>query len=346
MKNTFLKAISLILTLCISTQTQAQTELVIAHDASFTDYKTFLKKETQFQSPISKWRKETLDQKSFQGIYADFSDAQASYLDKNQNIKLIVEKFKKLTDQAYNRDYPDPERALIFFSFLRLAQLESQLRQDWLLKAAQYDWTMKADEKVFEPELIKELSSNQKDIIKRLSPLTISHLHEGDHVYINGRKILKNTAQTILVPLDFVLRLTIVSNYESSHHYLGKLETFKPQHVLKIQKNTCDYPSEKLLQQNKAIFYSIECIVVPNKSGFKRVNYLESVQYQKSFDLTPELQPSLSIEGSLQSADETPIYKKPLFWIIAAGVLTSAVVIMSQQKEREERREATHTTGR
>ena len=146
--------------------------------------------------------------------------------------------YQSIIHQAHSFDWEEEERKIIFYSFLRLAQLERNVHKSKLLlkEAMIFEQDLKLDFKLFPPPLVKAYQQIKKSsLLTSLDLKNIFPIHEV--VLINGR-MYQNT-QKLSLPYG-TYRITALS---SSHNSWSEvislshliLKKFKPH--LWLQEN-------------------------------------------------------------------------------------------------------------
>ncbi len=122
--------------------------------------------------------------------------------------------FVELAELARRADWKDPQREVILYAHLRLAQsaVSPIERVEWLESAARLTPDLEPDSSLFPPPLLRELKELRATIATRSLPLALHDVFPGfKFVLVDGRKIdLASKATTRISP--GVHRITALSD--------------------------------------------------------------------------------------------------------------------------------------
>lgn len=142
----------------------SQTYFLKAPQTSMIEFLSFLEMEQALpysQQQLKFIRKSSQSAKN--DLISLLEQAQKSFL--KDHLKSASEYFTSIIQQAYSRDWDEEARKIIFYSFLRLAQIESkeESSDSFLHSAVVLDPSLEADPRLFPPPMaakIKEIKKN------------------------------------------------------------------------------------------------------------------------------------------------------------------------------------------
>lgn len=293
-----------------------------APQTSRTEFNTYIKTE-QAQS-YSQFLLEKIRQqeKDVEQLIFLLEQAQEAFL--KDHLKTAGEYFQLIVQKADEKDWVEEVRRIIFYSFLRLAQIEwkSENPEIFLHSALLFDFDLEPDSSLFPPPLIQKFSSLKKDL-PRIS-LYLKHIfpfHE--IILINGKVFFQNDKPDL--PYG-QYRVTALS---SSH------KTWK--------KNiSLSHLSQKKIITPSWVSGSCSHPVVPKKFMDYRVLFPDFCWWSKPLNsAVKHSKKSLKNVNLVKSISEKPasnFLRKNKKWI-ALGLgffVISAVVVQSQKKQSKE----------
>ena len=235
----------------------ATTLLIKAPNANSQEFATYAQ-----NSSTEKISTYFLKCESKKDLYEDFKKAQIQFLD--GFIDKAKSFFINVAEKKWTCDWSDDERKIISFSFLRLAQLESNdlSRTRWLQDSLDFDDQLKPDESVFPPPLIKEWTQLQKKQVPQ--KITLPHFSQKFSALLrNGRFI--SLAQLTLQAPPGKARYTFISDsfqIEKEFVTLSELEvlSLEPQPLIFGDCENFHVAESLRFLKNVSVFHGLDCI--------------------------------------------------------------------------------------
>lgn len=218
----------------------------------------------------------------------DLKKAQILFLD--GDLQLAKDQFAKVVEKKWSCDWADDERKLISFSFLRLAQMTTNLeaQKNYLYEAIQFDESFLPDEALFPPPLVAVYKTllqqlpRQKIVLPDFSKKFSALLR-------NGRFI--SLANLTLETQAGKARYTFVSDAylpEKLFINLTELEalTVEPQPLAYGECESMQVHESLKWQTELHVFYSLDCIKGAQTKSSLAVNTMGSSSQIKDFATT------------------------------------------------------------
>ena len=163
--------------------------LLRAPQTSMIEFRSFV--ETDQVSPYARKQLKSIreNNKSEQeDLISLLEQAQESFL--KDHLKNAGDYFRSIVKQAYDKDWNEESQRIIFYSFLRLFQIESKgsTPESFLHSAVLFAPKLEPDEKIFPPPVIKKFKAIKSSVHRidvHLKP--IFPLHE--ILLINGKEV-------------------------------------------------------------------------------------------------------------------------------------------------------------
>lgn len=263
----------------------------------------------------------------------EFENAQSKFISATWSDAIL--RFKKISEMAFTQDWDNSGRQIIFYSLLRLAQLESSEQKYWLQKASQFAPDLSPDPDVFSPQLQKEFEltlRKEKEQSRRWNPYL--QLKSIDSVYVNGRHI--NDSSIIL--LRGKQRITISSHSHMPIHLVTTAEELQRLNINWNDASTgdCDHITiHKEMNELRGVekikvFVNDSCVLEETANG----------EWQKVID--NKFVASKVKQNSLVAFSQTslqpnaaPFWKKGWFWTTIIGVAVGAVIYTDYQSKNK-----------
>ncbi|MBY0385570.1 hypothetical protein K2X05_10470 [bacterium] len=195
-------------------------------------------------------------------LYEDFKKAQIQFLDGNIDQAKFL--FANIAEKKWSCDWANDERKIVYFSLMRLAQLENtDLHRHQLLQdAIDFDDQQKPDESVFPPPLVKEFATLQKKQFQRKITLP-AFAKKFSAILRNGRFV--SLAQITFEALPGKARYTFVSDsyqVEKAFLTLAELESLslEPQPLVYGDCENFQITESLRLLKNISVFHGLDCI--------------------------------------------------------------------------------------
>lgn len=303
--------------------------LIPAPSVPLYEYQAFLKVNPQYQSAVKYWLDDRATKPS--SLLKQFDEAEKAFL--SLPIELAYTEYKKLAETAFDKDWPEAERKIIFHSFLRAAQSAAHpdLRKKWLLQSRQFDPRLIPDENVFPPPLIKEwraLNESEYSTVVRLA----RQFDNVEILLVNGRSI--NLKRRVLKLPTGRFRATMINSYSEPVTRTVSISTLQALRMAPspLLAGDCQSPKwrETELSGRAVGLFEGRCLT----------------ELQKSSESTPvgPIGPTEFNPIAARVDVKTPaFYQSKTFWIVVGAVAGYAAYKNSAANKKEE--PATHTTG-
>ncbi len=290
----------------------AQVVAVSTPNTNPLDYENHLLQnpsQISFLQHYGKQRKQTSDD-----LFAKLKRAQFYFLD--GQLSLAKESFDEITSMAHSADWGEEERKALHFSFLRKAQLTSNVQTSYKIlgQALDFDFEQIIDEQIFPPPLVQQY----KNLLKQRKSLVFalpSQASKFDQILING-KVQTDVKSFLKIPRQDV-RITFLSNTYKPQSFVTNSEQLQN---LKISLDplilgTCESPD-----WDRNLF-----------ADQKILRIWPGCQNSKSLAL-PTLSEKLTIRPEVSSSN-FKFLKSKWFWA-GVSILATGAIVHHQQKDR------------
>ena len=208
-----MKFVIIICILCLfSLGSFSKTNYVVkAPQTSWIEFISYLESESSlsYAEKQKEWLQKNLEIERKE-ILSLLDQAQESFL--KGHLKDASEYFNEITKRAYKKDWDSETQKIIFYSFLRLAQIEKRgnFPESFLHSAITFASHLNPDPNIFQPPFIEKFNQ-----IKKQLPLIYFRLGK---IFSNHEKVLINGKE---FPMDKKIRLPYgkyrVTALSSSH---------------------------------------------------------------------------------------------------------------------------------
>ena len=330
-------ALHILLILCVSTPTQAETKTVWGRGlfSSSIDFKAFVEAQPHHASFVTAYV-DNMNNTKHQKILPLFQKAQKLYF--QGKIKYALEQFLKIKNLSLSKDWSTEERRTIYFSILRMAELEtvSHKKQKLIEQAISFAPEYKPEPSLFNPKLITLFEKLNKSFA--WEKWTIPHKTKFDLAIVNSHIIHLRNQSTLKIPKYLPFRLTLLNN---THHPLQLVTTFKKikLHTIKPRVLTQTHCGEPLLsplpQIMNRLYFSNNCVHIVEKNKTAKNSY--SQKHPSIFKHNTSLPNNTPRKADLPNTQKPSLIKNKWFWIILGSL--AGGVILSNQKKRPSRRD-------
>jgi hypothetical protein len=236
-----------------------------------------------------------------QELKEDFEKGQILFLDGDLNKSKKY--FLNVVDKKWSCDWTEDERALISFSFFRIAQIENtqESQNRWIEEAIYFDDTFLPDQSLFPPPLIAKYQEFKQTKPKKkilLPPFS----KKFSAILRNGRFL--SLANLSIEEREGAARYTFISDTYLPEKFfisLNELEKLSANPRAFVH-GTCENPilDESLRWQNGlSIFFSLDCIKEAKGSSEKSVT-LNTGSTLEQFESTNQTIPNSQNKTWLQ----------------------------------------------
>ncbi|MBX3022566.1 MAG: hypothetical protein KF799_12915 [Bdellovibrionales bacterium] len=313
---------ALILLLGLVPPAHAETVLVPAPASVKREYEARLA-ASSFASPSQVYKRQHPSAEGREHLLSSYADAQKAFL-QNSLTEAIV-RFESVVNRLPSEDWSRSDRELILLSCLRLAQIDSVRRDQWLTKALLLGPGLDIDEQLFPPPLVAQLKRLRAEV-PSVQPRRLVDFNEWTLVLINGVSCSPSACPEFS-DLPLTVRVTFVSDRwlpQTLHLPLSDLGKAQPERLAWLE-GACGaprfHPKTETLG-TKLAFWGLNC------DGVNPI-----------VPLAPT--PTLALPENVKPA-ATPFYKNKWVWA-GLGLITAALVI-SQQQQRDSVKEERQTS--
>ncbi len=317
---------SLIVVVCLGQTVNAQTQVLVqAPGVTSAAFAAILSEQKEYRSLSDYAESLSPLPEQVEHLLKIFESAQRHYFSGHD--ELARASFLEVTKMSPAADWQEVHRQVIFYSFLRLAQMtsQSQDRQNLLEAAISFAPDLLPDNTLFPPPLMSSWKQVHFTLEKRASLISTEEKFPGyDILKINGHSVdIKTIKSVLLFPGSH--RISLLSN---SHPYFSQTLNSSQLELLKVDTvalvyGSCDTPGlngfKDLNLSEVSVMYDSDCLRTYTGTGWVKPNK------QISPAFTPQ-----QVPGSLLAQTEAPSHpaKRKLLWLgLSALVLGSAYLI-------------------
>ena len=168
-----------------------KAQLIRAPQTPYEEFQAYL--ETEEMTSYSQFQLQEIQKQSESSKSLSFllEQAQRSFL--KGHLKQSGDYFRSITKQAYSNDWNKEIKNMIFYSYLRLAQIEwKDDPHNFLYSAIIFSPSFKPDESLFPPPLVKKFNEiKTKQPLLKIKLRRIFPFHKT--ILINGTEMTKST---------------------------------------------------------------------------------------------------------------------------------------------------------
>ncbi len=267
-----------------------------------------------------------------------FKTAQSDFLSKSTEFSVIA--FKKIIAKKHEADWSPGTRAIIHYSFLRLAQLsDSKEKLSLFEEALAFDASIEPDTKIFPPPLVKAYNKIRRDL--ETTEIQLKKFQEYPVVILVNGKLIDPVKTNSMVLFPGIYRITLVSDYTTPQTHIlnsNQIATLNPPRdsLISGQCNSSAQIRKPLLNQAQSmILFKNGCAHKP-----KSKNSTQKAQYDIPKQLSPPVlieNPSHPIE-TLNTQTESQTSKWVIGGLIVAGVAGLVYLIADSQKQSQKKK--------
>ena len=283
----FVKGIEVLAVLIFSFEASALSYVVKAPQTPFSEFISYLQTESSFS--YAQKQADSL-RENFQFEQEDMlsllEQAQESFL--KDHLKNSSEIFHSITQKAYEKDWSEEVRKIIFYSFLRLAQIEGkgEFPDSFIHSAVVFAFDLSPDETLFPPPLVEKLNEIKEKLPQlsfRLGKIFPNH----EIVFINGKKHSLN--EEIRLPYGNYRVTALSSSHQAWSQVISLSELIRKKvTTASWVRGKCEFPDVSQSVQSYEVLFPHSCIwkASPNDKSIQTQN-LEKVlkaDHKPSFD--------------------------------------------------------------
>lgn len=257
--------------------------------------------------------------------------AQMDFLSPNRTN--AIKAFKKVTEMALEADWNEVERQVIFYAFLRLAQLDDDQHLKWMQEAIHFDHQQSPEPEFFSPVFIEEFEKIREETIANFVQWnTTKKLGAFSKVMINGTVHSKgDLVKTSPGPV----RVTFLSD---AHHPISLQTVGENLSQIKVNPKAlvggnCQKPfwyKKPGSAKKYFVVFSDNCV-----REYSKGNWVPSLEkLTQSPSPTP---PPIQQRWSPPKA-ESPWYKSPWIYVGLAAIAVGTTIHLNQQDKEGERK--------
>ena len=279
--------------------------------------------QTEGITPYSKVQLEQIQEQSdsIQRLTVLLEQAQKSFL--KDHLNQAGDYFRTITQMAYEKDWAEEAQKIIFYSFLRLAQIEWKglSSEAFLYSASIFAPHLDPDKNLFPPPLIQKFQSIKKNQSSlSLSLKQIFPFHET--MLINGR-VFSNKVQ---LPYG-EYRVTALSSSHKKWSRVISLSQLVQKRVVTtpLVSGSCQHPVfSKGVDRNQVLFPDF-CLWITNSQ----------IDFSKSY---AENEIQKNIEDLENTSQKSELKKWSVLAVIAVGVITAVVLLIRESSKGDSER--------
>lgn len=269
-------------------------------------------------------------EKNVENLLNEFESAQKYYLVKSN--ELARQYYEKVISFSDMDEWRDVHRKIIFLSYIRLSELNPENQENWILQALRFSLDTDPKKLNLDKNTIEKILTIKKLFLKQTITWQVAPFkNDFSYILINGHIIDLKKIETVKIPSG-KFRLTFLSDiYKPQTLQVSsqQIPLLVPTRIPFVSGN-CEKPyvnNEGEIISDISIYYSKNC--VKDQSGKKWLAASDSDPTNSKPDF------------SMITSYKEPVYKKTWF-LVAAGILGSAVLIYAINKNDEKK--PTHET--
>ena len=238
--------------LFLSQEILGKKPLIQSQDTSFVEYQAYLQAHSKYISVINYKKNIHPFKKHKNEIFNLFTKAQKSYLKKN--IKKNIKIFKKIIHLKFKDDWTFSERKIIFYSFLRLAELDIKNTNYWIKESLFFDLFQRPSTHFFSPPFQKKWIKQKKQLKLISFKIPKSLKKDFPIVKINGQTLKSN--KKIKLVDDILYRFHFLSNTYKPIILIAKPNNIESDIYFKTKlvEGSCEHPQFSTKKIKLALF--------------------------------------------------------------------------------------------
>lgn len=294
--------------------------------------------EEKGETAIDQWlARHAPDPAAVKELEGEFVSAQKAFL--SGSLSDARKQFDHITKKALAEDWGEPQREIIYFSYLRAAQLaNSPDQKEAALNAAlRFDVSREPDKAIFPPPLVSQFQA-LKSKAARFEWHLSSSANGFSIAIVNGKRVsIRGTVTLVAGPN----RVTLLSaKYQPVTRVLEARELAKAE-IPRIPwiEGTCDNPQWRMTKEtfgpqvHYKAFLNEDCLIEPT---------LSLAEMARLSDSPSDKETGFSSLKSISEAKKpSKFWQSKWFWIGVAGV-ASAALVYQQSQNRSEPTRSTH----
>ena len=269
-------------------------------------------------------KKNKSSKNDMQALRSLLSSAQESFL--KGHLRTSGDYFNSITKKAYEKDWTDKAREIIFYSFLRLAQIEWKGRNPevFLHSAFLFAPDLQPDSKLFPPPLVKKFRAMKKNAPS--SPVLLNRIFPFHELILINGKVFNLYDDLKLAYGKY--RVTALSSSHEEWSQVVSITELSQKRVITppLVRGTCRQPIVSKKFETHQILFPDFCL------------WTQSVNGVKALKESPAGIKNISTKDEAGSEEPMQIGSANKWTALTLGVVVlGAVYYLSKEKETKEK---------